>query len=143
MTQTISATENISRPPEHVWAVLTDWPGAVRWMNGIESMSIEGDTVEGARVRFFTRGQDRDSVIARCDPGREIVLRSQQGGVTADYTYSLEPVGESSTRVSLVTECHFSGLRYRLLGPLIRFAIRRTDGGQIAALKRVIEEGGS
>ena len=139
MTQTISATETISRPPEHVWAVLTDWPGAVRWMNGIESMSIEGDTVEGALIRFHTRGKDRDSVIARCDPGREIVLRSQQGGVTADYTYSLEPVGESSTRVSLVAECDFSGLRYRLLGPLIRFAIRRTDGGQIAALKRVIE----
>ena len=140
MTQTISATETISRPPEHVWAVLTDWPGAVRWMNGIESMSIDGETVEGALIRFHTRGKDRDSVIARCDPGREIVLRSQQGGVSADYTYSLEPVGESSTRISLEAECHFSGLRYRLLGPLIRFAIRRTDGGQIAALKRVVEQ---
>ena len=140
MTQTISATETISRPPEHVWAVLTDWPGAVRWMKGIESMSIDGDTVEGAHVGFVTRGQDRDSVIAHCDPGRSIVLRSQQGSVTADYTYSLEPVGESSTRVSLVAECHFSGLLFRLLSPLIGFAIRRTDGGQIAALKQVIEE---
>lgn len=140
MTQTISVSEMIDCPPDQVWATLTDWPSAIRWMNGIESMSIEGETVEGARVRFFTRGKHRDSLITHCEPGHAITLRSQQDGVTADYTYSLESVGESQTRVSLVAECEFSGLRYRLLGPLIRFAIGRTDGGQIAALKRVIEE---
>ena len=139
MARTISVTETIDRSPGEVWEVLTDWPGGVRWMNGIESMSIEGETVEGAHVRFHTRGQDRDSVITHCDPGRSITLRSQQGGVTADYTYSIEALGASSSRVSLEAECHFSGLLFRLLGPLIRFAIRRTDGGQIAALKRVIE----
>ena len=140
MPRTISVAETINRSPDQVWRVLTDWPGAVRWMNGIESMSIDGETAEGAHVRFFTRGQDRDSLITHCEPGRSITLRSQQGGVSADYTYSIEPAGESSSRVSLEAECHFSGLRYRLLGPLIGFAIRRTDGGQIAALKRVIEE---
>ena len=139
MARTISVTETIDRSPGEVWEVLTDWPGAVRWMNGIESMSIEGETVEGAHIRFHTRGQDRDSVITHCDPGRSITLRSQQGGVTADYTYSIEALGASSSRVSLEAECHFSGLLFRLLGPLIGFAIRRTDGGQIAALKRVIE----
>ncbi len=139
MGRTISVGETINRPPEEVWAVLTDWPGAVRWMNGIESMSIDGETVEGARVQFFTRGQDRESVIARCDPGRSVTLRSRQGGVTADYTYSVEPAGDGRSRVSLEAECQFSGLQYLLLGPLIRFAIRRTDGGQIAALKRVVE----
>ena len=139
MSLTISVSETISASSEQVWKVLTDWPGAVRWMNGIESMSIDGETVEGARVQFFTRGRDRESVIAQCEPGRSVTLRSQQGGVTADYTYSVEAVGELSSRVSLEAECHFSGLRYRLLGPLIGFAIRRTDGGQIAALKRVIE----
>ena len=93
MARTISVTETIDRSPGEVWEVLTDWPGGVRWMNGIESMSIEGETVEGAHVRFHTRGQDRDSVITHCDPGRSITLRSQQGGVTADYTYSIEALG--------------------------------------------------
>ena len=139
MTRTISTSETINRPPEDVWDVLTDWPGAVRWMNGIESMSIDGETAEGARVRFFTRGQDRESMITQCESGRSITLRSQQGGVTADYRYSIEAVGESSSRVSLEADCQFSGLMFRLLRPLIRIAIRRTDGGQIAALKRVIE----
>lgn len=139
MARTISVSETIDRPPDEVWAVLTDWPGAVRWMNGIESMSIDGDTVEGARVHFFTRGQDRESVIIHCEPGRSVTLRSQQGGVTADYRYSIEAAGESSSLVSLEADCQFSGLQYLLLGPLIRLAIRRTDGGQIAALKRVVE----
>ena len=139
MAETISVVETINRSPEEVWEVLTDWPGAVRWMNGIDSMSIEGETVEGARVRFHTRGQDRDSVITQCEVGCSLTLRSQQGGVTADYTYSIEAVGDSSSLVSLEAECHFSGLLFRLLGPLISFAIRRTDRGQIAALKQVIE----
>ena len=140
MAKTISTSETINASSEQVWEVLTDWPGAVRWMNGIESMSIDGETVEGARVHFLTRGQDRESVITQCEPGRSLTLRSQQGGVTADYRYSIEPMGESSCLVRLEAECEFKGWRYRLLGPLIRFAIRRTDGGQIAALKRVIEE---
>ena len=93
MVRTISVSETIAATPDRVWEVLTDWPGAVRWMNGIESMSIDGETVEGARVRFFTRGKDRESVITRCEPGRAITLRSEQGGVTADYTYSIEAVG--------------------------------------------------
>ena len=139
MARTISVSETIDATPERVWEVLTDWPGAVRWMNGIESMSIDGETVEGARVHFFTRGQDRESVIVHCERGRSVTLRSQQGGVTADYAYAIEPTGESSCRVSLEADCRFSGLQYLLLGPLIGFAIRRTDGGQIAALKRVIE----
>ena len=140
MAQTISVSETIDASPDRVWEVLTDWPGAVRWMNGIEAMSIEGETVEGARVRFFTRGQDRESMITHCQPGRSVTLRSQQGGVTADYRYSIEPSGTSSCLVSLEAECQFRGWQYLLLGPLIRLAIRRTDGGQIAALKRVIEE---
>ena len=140
MARTISVSETINAPPDRVWEVLTDWPNAVRWMNGIESMSIEGETVEGARVRFFTRGAERESVIAQCEPGRSITLRSQQGGVTADYTYSIEAAGESSSQVSLEAECRFSGLLMRLLSPLLQFAIRRTDSGQIAALKQVVEE---
>ena len=140
MPQSFSATETINRSPADVWATLTDWPAATRWMNGIDSMSADGDTAAGTHIRFHTRGADRDSLIASCEPGRSIVLRSQQGGVTADYVYRLEPVGEAATRVTLVAECNFSGLHYRLLAPLIRFAIRRTDGGQIADLKRLMEQ---
>ena len=58
----------------------------------------------GDTIRFRTRGADRDSLIASCEPGRSIVLRSQQGGVTADYVYSREPVGETATRVTLVAD---------------------------------------
>lgn len=139
MARTISTSETIDRPADEVWAVLTDWSGAVRWMNGIESMSIDGETAEGSQVRFFTRGKERSSLITQCDPGRSLTLRSTQGGVSADYSYAVEPLDETRCRVSLEADCHFTGLRYRALAPLIRLAIRRTDGGQIAALKRVVE----
>ena len=139
MAKTISVSETIDAAAQRVWAELTDWPAAGRWMNGIDSLSIDGDTVAGARLRFFSRGRERESIITQCEPGRSITLRSQQGGVTADYTYSIEPMGESSCLVSLEADCRFSGMLPRLIAPLLQFAIRRTDGGQIAALKRVIE----
>jgi hypothetical protein len=65
------------------------------------------------------------------EPGRSITLRSQQGGVVADYVYACAPDG-AGTRVSLVADCRMAG-PVRLLGPVIRYAIRRADGDQLAA----------
>jgi hypothetical protein len=54
-----------------------------------------------------------------------------QGGVSADYTYECVADGRG-TRVGLVADCTMTG-PVRLLGPVIRYAIRRADGGQLDA----------
>ena len=138
MAKTISVSETIEAPAERVWETLTDWPNAIQWMDGIDSMSIDGETATGARVIFQARGKERESVITACEAGRLVTLRSSQGPVTADYTYEIEPLDESRCRVSLEAECRFSGLA-KLMSPIIGMAIRRADGGQIAALKSVVE----
>jgi len=58
--------------------------------------------------------------------------------VTADYAYSCEPEGDRA-RVSLIADCSTEGVLLALAGPLLRLVVRRTDGGQIEAPKRVIE----
>ena len=137
---TIAVSERIDRPPEDIWAVLTDWPNATRWMAGIDEMSIEGETAVGARVHFKARGRERSSIIVDCDPPNRITLRSVQGSVTADYTYTIQQLGEIRCLVSLEAHCGFGLGLATLVSPLIRRAIRRADGGQITALKRVAEE---
>ena len=131
MTEVFTAETTIDRPVDAVWARLIDWDSAARWMSGVDAMRADGPTATGTTLVFTTRGKERTGQIAALDPGRSITLRSIQGGVTADYVYACAQHGES-TRVSLVADCRITG-PVRLLGPVIRSAIRRADSGQLDA----------
>jgi len=131
MTEAFNAETTIDRPVTEVWARLIDWDDAARWMSGVEGLRAQGPTAVGTWLIFTTRGKQRSSQIAELDPGRSITLRSTQGGVTADYVYACAPEG-GGTRVSLVADCRMTG-PVRLLGPVIRSAIRKADGGQLNA----------
>ena len=139
MARAFSVEEEIQRPPEEVWAALTDWNNAHRWMPGIEAMTADGETATGTELTFQARGARRTSNIVSCEPGRSIVLRSVQGGVTADYKYEIHDQGASSCRVTLVADCQISGSILRLIAPLLRIAIRFSDGKQLRLLKSLVE----
>ncbi|MET0998187.1 MAG: SRPBCC family protein [Marmoricola sp.] len=129
MTQAFAVQTTIEQPVAEVWERLVDWDTAARWMPGVDALHTEGPTAAGTVMVFTARGKERRGQIAALDPGRSITLRSTQGGVTADYAYECVPEGRA-TRVSLVADCSTTGAM-RLLGPLIRFAIRRADSGQL------------
>jgi carbon monoxide dehydrogenase subunit G len=131
MTEVFTAETTIDRPVDTVWARLVDWDAAARWMPGVQALRADGPTAPGTTLVFTSRGRDRVGQIAAVEPGRSITLRSQQGGVVADYVYACAPDG-AGTRVSLVADCRMAG-PVRLLGPVIRYAIRRADGGQLDA----------
>jgi len=133
MTRAFAATRNIDRPVDEVWARLTDWDRAAGWL-GVDSIRADGPTAVGTTLRFTTRGKERTSEIAALDPGRSITLRSRQGGVTADYTYDVQPT-VAGTQVTLVAEVAARGA-WSLAGPMIRTAIRRTDSAQLDAFDR-------
>ena len=141
MAQTFAVDEVIQRPAPQVWEALTDWPNAQRWMPGIEGITAEGETAEGTKLTSRARGADRTSTIVQCDVGRLIVLRSVQGGVTADYTYEVHEQGEGSARVTLVANCQITGLWWSLVSPLLRLAIRFSDGKQLRLFKAMVEGG--
>jgi uncharacterized protein YndB with AHSA1/START domain len=138
MSAVIDTEVVIDRPIERVWATMTNWERAGEWMSGVDRVVADGGIVAGTRLTFHARGKDRPSELVAVEPGRAMTLRSVQGGVTADYAYRLDPVDGRRTRARLVAECRTSGL-WTLVGPLLRIAIRRTDGGQMADLKAVVE----
>lgn len=130
----------IERPAEEVWACLTDWDRAGRWMQGVRRLAPVGDgpVDEGTELAFFTEQGERRATIARWSPPHELVLLSEQPGMTATYTYRVESLGECTTSVSLEAVCTARGLLWPL-GPLIRRMMRRLDGRQMEALARVFE----
>lgn len=139
MSLAFEVAEEIGRPIDEVWAALTDWNNASQWMPGVDQLRAHGETAAGTQITFRARGKERPSAIARCEPGRSIVLRSVQGSVTADYAYELAPAGHDSTRVTLIAKCQSEGIFWRLFFPLLRIAMRRVDGPQLANLKMYIE----
>lgn len=137
MTNAIDASETIAAPADRVWAVLTDWSGMSRWMPGAEELRGPTPPKAGGTLTFTARGAERTSTITELDPGRALTLTSRQGPVTAHYRYRLDPAGDT-TRASLVADIVVHG-PLRLLAPTIRRSIAKEDGGQLAALKRVVE----
>ena len=133
MTTAFTASTTVERPAPEVWARLTDWPAASAWMSGVDSVRVSG-----SELTFRARGRDRAGRVEVVEPGRTVVVRSTQGGVTAAYTYTCLPDGDR-TRVTLTADCRAGGV-WRPFG-LLRAAIRRADGGQLTALKRVVEAG--
>ena len=122
----------IDRKPEDVWALLTDFERAPLWMDGIDAMKVvsDGPIRAGSELQFVARGSVRSSTVAKWDPPNQIVLVSKQGGVTATYTYRCQPTADGGTEASLEAECVMKGA-WKLLGPLIRFMMKRVDGKQM------------
>lgn len=131
MTEAFAAETTIDRPVDAVWARLVDWDAAARWMSGVDALRAQGPTAAGTTLVFTSRGKERTGQIAALDQGRSITLRSTQCGVTADYVYACAQDGRG-TRVSLVADYQMTG-PMRLLGPVIRSAVRRADDGQLDA----------
>jgi carbon monoxide dehydrogenase subunit G len=138
-TEVFTTETVIDQPVDVVWARLIDWDTAAGWMSGVDALHAHGPTAAGTTLVFTTRGKERAGQITALDPGRSITLTSIQGGVTADYVYACARHGQG-TRVSLVVDCRMAG-PVRLLGPVIRSAIRRTDSGQLDAFAATFATG--
>ena len=133
MPTAFAVSRVVDRPAAEVWRRLTDWDHAAGWL-GVDSVAADGPTAVGTRLRVHTRGKDQRSEITDLDPGRSVTLRSQQGGVTADYTYTVE-ASDPGSRLTLVADVGTRGI-WTLAGPVLRAVIRRTDQGQLDALAR-------
>ena len=139
MEQVFAAETVIAAPRAEVWAALTDWARAPQWMDGVEALDADGPVAPGTVLTFTSNGRGRESAIVAAVPAEAMTIRSVLRGVTADYAYALEDDPGGGTRVSLVATCATSGLQ-RLLGPVLKDAMRRTDSGQLEALRSVIED---
>jgi len=109
--------------PDAVWSRLTDWSDAPRWMPGVESMRAEGPLAPGTMLRFVARGKERTSTITAVETGRALTLRSAVGGVTADYTYTVQPAASGDTSIVGIEALVGTRGIMTLLAPVIRGAI--------------------
>ncbi|KQY46499.1 SRPBCC family protein [Cellulomonas sp. Root137] len=135
MTIAIDTTTSIAAPPDAVWAALTDWSLAPRWMPGVSAMT--GPVAPGSTVTFTVRGKERTALVDGLDAPRRLALLSRSGPVTAVYTYTLTPTS-AGTDLGLVADVVVRG-PLTLLAGVIRRSIAKEDGVQPERLRAVVE----
>ena len=132
--------ESIDCGSDLVWAVATDWSKAAYWLGvqGLRPIDRDEPVGEGTKLYFTARGNSHATTVTRWEPCRALTLESIQGGVTAVYAYTFTEL-DGVTQVQLEASCSARGWFWKLLLPLIAFFMKRSDSGQLVALKRLTE----
>jgi hypothetical protein len=137
-------TEAIERPREEVFAYMMDFSAAPRWRNMVRRIDvIGGGPVQAGSKLLFTMdvmGQTKQGEVeVWCyEPSRRFGQTNTRGGITGVFEYVLEPNG-TGTQVLFTGDIRPHGPMWLLL-PWILLSSRRRFRGQLAALKRAIEQ---
>jgi hypothetical protein len=71
-------------------------------------------------------------------PGRRLVMKTAQGALPMETTYTWDAVGEGQTRMTLRNRGEPSGFS-RITSPLMAAAMRRANQKDLARLKTLLE----
>lgn len=147
MAPIVTSTE-ISRPPEEVFAYVTDPSRISEWQESIVSARVErsGPPAVGSRVvqtrRMGRREQAMTSEITQLSPPTTWAVRGVDGPVRGMVKGTVEPVGDgerSRVTIELDFEAHGIG---RLLVPLVaRPQARKQMPTNMQMLKQRLESG--
>ncbi|WP_349410623.1 hypothetical protein [Pseudalkalibacillus sp. SCS-8] len=110
------------------------------WMGISQSLEKEtdGEVHEGSRFVFYARGKKQTTTITEFEPMKKVTLTSVQGDFRADYTYHFINAAEA-TDVKLIAHCEAKGIM-KLLSPLIKMAIKKSDQHHLEAMKTAYEK---
>lgn len=134
----------IDRPVAVVAAYAADPDNAPRWYANIDSATWESDPPlrVGSRVAFAARFLGRRLAytyeIVEFQPGERLLMRTAQGPFPMETTYTWEPAGDGSTRMTLRNRGEPYGFS-RVAEPMMAGAMQRANRKDLALLKRILE----
>ncbi len=140
MNEIFTDTIIVNADLEEVWEYFIELEeNGSSWMNGISSLEkvTPGGVEEGTRYVFESRGKQLSTTITSYRPMDTVTLTSQQGNFRADYIYTFTR-DENTTDMSLKANCEASGLM-KIMSPLIKVAIKKSDGDQLKKFKNAFE----
>ena len=135
-------TIEIARPPEDVFAFVTDLDHLPWWQPSVRDIRwerplTEGSEFEETREMLGRRARSRLEVTT-LEPPREFSIRVVEGPVPLTVRHLLEPTAGGS-RLTLEAEGEAGGLM-RLAAPIAERAAARQAGQDLERLKRLVEE---
>ncbi len=144
----VSESVMIERPPEEVFAYVTEPQNIPEWVELIRAVrtETEGPPREGERftvavyIEFLSRKWEHSFEVTAYEPPRRYSNRRNIGGSFQDeHTYTFEEAGGGGgTRLSLAMEVH-PGVFFRVFGPLLEQPIQRQVRKELGTLKDRLE----
>jgi uncharacterized protein YndB with AHSA1/START domain len=143
---TTEATETIARPPPEVFAFVSDPSNEPKWHTDVIEARFEpeGSAAAGKVLHGVFKAMGRRTAVADVsafEQDRRIQYRFRGSvmGLRATVTLELDPT-EAGTRFTRRLEIQPLGLM-RILAPLMRSSIARSNAGFVRNLKRLLETG--
>ena len=140
----VTTETTIDRPCEDVAAYAADPTNAPEWYANISSVEWRSPppVAVGSRMDFVASFLGRRLAytyeVAEWQPGRRLVMRTADGPFPMETTYTFEPQGPGSTRMTLRNRGRPQGFS-ALAAPFMAFAMRRANRKDLAALRARLE----
>jgi uncharacterized protein YndB with AHSA1/START domain len=134
----------VERPPEEVFAVLTDITHLPEWQAGAGAVrGLEGDLGVGSTYvqesKFLGKRLEATIEVTEFEPGRRFSLRTRTGPIPFRVRHTLEPAGGGgSTRLHVELDGEPGGV-FKLAESLVMRKARRQVEADFATLKQLVE----
>jgi uncharacterized protein YndB with AHSA1/START domain len=145
----VVTSAEIERPAAEVFAYATDPTRFKKWQKGVVDGHMDGPAdgtpAVGAKCVTTRRigGASRPSMseLVQIDPPRAWGVRGTDGPIRAAVDVLVEPVTGSRSRLTITVDFTGHGIGKILVPLMVRREARKEMPDNIAALKRLIEEG--
>jgi carbon monoxide dehydrogenase subunit G len=136
------STISIARPPEDVFSHIADVRNDPTWHTDVLEVRSSTDviqmgTVFDVKVKPSMGVSEGTMTVTRLDPGKLIEFHGRMGKMAPTVTNICEPDG-LGTRVTRRIDLEPPGLM-RVMSPLIRRMITKSNDGFLLNLKRLLE----
>lgn len=135
--------EEIGRPPNEVFAYVTDVANLPEWQSGVREATVDGPMRVGAIVRERRRllGRDLSTTleVSEYEPDRRFSLRARSGPLPFEVTHTFESAG-AGTRLVFHGAAEPPGFM-RLTRRMVKAMAEREFRGYFKTLKQVLEAG--
>jgi uncharacterized membrane protein len=136
----------IGRPVEEVFAYLDQLDRHTEWQSSLVSTKVETEGATGVGTRVVERrkvpggAQDFPYEVTEHEPPRKTLFRGTAGPVRPVGMYTVDPVGESSSRMTLELELEGHGIG-KLLAVFARRQAAREFPESLRKFKELLESG--
>jgi uncharacterized protein YndB with AHSA1/START domain len=149
MRREVEDSLEIARPPEHVFAYVTDpehwsqWSGPVIDVRDAQPGPLLPDAVFTVVAKLVGRQFETEFRVTDHEPNRLLAYQSTSGPVPSTFTLRFQPSNAGTHLTQTVsTDDEQVGSFFRLGFPLIEAAYRRQMAADLATLKDLLEGSG-
>ncbi|HEX6490959.1 MAG TPA: SRPBCC family protein [Gaiellaceae bacterium] len=144
MATDVQVEQRIGRPRAEVAAYVTDWRNDPTWIKALSDVRLlsEPPLRVGSRVERVAnfRGRTIEYVneVAALEPDSRLEMKAVDGPFPMSVVYEFADAGEG-TLVRIHARGDATGF-YRLVGPVLSRAVKRTIAADLKRLKKVLEQ---